>query len=47
MTKETMEKRNRAEALILQGKRRIREVALDFGMQFAYNGCQRITLSQR
>ena len=47
MTKERMEKRNRAEALILQGERRIREVALDFGMQFAGDRTQRIkTLSQ-
>lgn len=41
-----MEKRNRAEALILQAERQLREVMLDFGMQFARNHRQRIeTLS--
>lgn len=40
--KEKVEKRTRAEALILQAERQLREVALDFGMQFARNRRQRI-----
>ena len=40
--KERVEKRTRAEALILQAERQLREVALDFGMQFARNRRQRI-----
>ncbi len=40
--KEKVEKRTRAEALILQSERQLREVALDFGMQFARNRRQRI-----
>jgi molecular chaperone DnaK len=40
--KEKIEKRTRAEALILQAERQLREVALDFGMQFARNRRQRI-----
>lgn len=33
--RERIDKRNRAEALALQGERQLREVALEFGMQFA------------
>ncbi|MGD1911629.1 MAG: molecular chaperone DnaK [Rivularia sp. (in: cyanobacteria)] len=40
--KERVEKRTRAEALILQAERQLRDVALDFGMQFARNRRQRI-----
>jgi molecular chaperone DnaK len=40
--KEKVEKRTRAEALILQSERQLREVALDFGMQFARSRRQRI-----
>ncbi len=40
--KEKIEKRSRAEALINQAERQLREVALDFGMQFARNRRQRI-----
>ncbi|UKO98011.1 molecular chaperone DnaK [Nostoc sp. UHCC 0870] len=40
--KERVEKRTRSEALILQGERQLREVALEFGMQFARNRRQRI-----
>ncbi|MBF2064267.1 MAG: molecular chaperone DnaK [Calothrix sp. C42_A2020_038] len=40
--KEKVEKRTRAEALILQAERQLREVALDFGMQFARSRRQRI-----
>jgi molecular chaperone DnaK len=40
--KERVEKRTRAEALILQAERQIREVALDFGMQFARSRRQKI-----
>lgn len=40
--KEKVEKRTRAEALILQAERQLRDVALDFGMQFARNRRQRI-----
>ncbi len=40
--KERVEKRTRAEALILSSERQLREVALDFGMQFARNRRQRI-----
>lgn len=35
LKKERIEKRNRAESLITQGERQLREAALDFGMQFA------------
>jgi len=45
--KERVEKRNRAEALILQAERDLKNVALDFGMQFARYNRQRIeTLSR-
>jgi hypothetical protein len=48
MTKERMEKRSQGEALILQGEQRIKQVALDFGMQFARDRITRIkTLSQQ
>jgi molecular chaperone DnaK len=40
--KERVEKRTRAEALILQAERQLREVALEMGMQFARNRRQRI-----
>ncbi|BAZ37294.1 DnaK-type molecular chaperone DnaK [Calothrix sp. NIES-4101] len=40
--KEKVEKRTRAEALILQAERQLREIALDFGMQFARSRRQRI-----
>ncbi|NJM68942.1 MAG: molecular chaperone DnaK [Scytonema sp. RU_4_4] len=40
--KERVEKRTRAEALIIQAERQLREVALDFGMQVARNRRQRI-----
>ncbi len=40
--KEKVEKRNRAEALILQAERQLREVALDLGINFARNRRQRI-----
>ncbi len=40
--KERVEKRNRAEALILQAERQLKEIGLDFGTQFARNRRQRI-----
>jgi molecular chaperone DnaK len=40
--KEKVEKRTRAEALILQSERQLRGVALDFGMAFARNRRQQI-----
>ncbi|MBW4672375.1 MAG: molecular chaperone DnaK [Cyanomargarita calcarea GSE-NOS-MK-12-04C] len=40
--KERVEKRTRAEALILQSERQLREVALDFGMGFARSRRQKI-----
>ncbi|MBD2443809.1 molecular chaperone DnaK [Dolichospermum sp. FACHB-1091] len=40
--KERVEKRTRAEALILQSERQLRELALEMGMQFARNRRQRI-----
>jgi molecular chaperone DnaK len=40
--KERVEKRTRSEALILQAERQLREVALEFGMQFARNRRQKI-----
>ncbi|NMG11504.1 molecular chaperone DnaK [Brasilonema sp. UFV-L1] len=40
--KERVEKRTRAEALIIQAERQLREVALDFGMQVARSRRQRI-----
>ena len=45
--KERVEKRTRAEALILSAERQLREVALDFGMQFARNRRQRIDTISR
>ncbi len=45
--KERVEKRTRADALILQAERRLKEVALDFGMQFARNRRQRIDALSR
>jgi molecular chaperone DnaK len=40
--RERVEKRNRAEALTFQAERQLREVALDFGMQFASGQRRRI-----
>ncbi|NDJ24463.1 molecular chaperone DnaK [Nostoc sp. B(2019)] len=40
--KERIEKRTRSEGLIFQAERQLREVALEFGMQFARNRRQRI-----
>ena len=40
--RERVDKRNRAESLILEAERQLREVALDFGMQFARSHRQRI-----
>ena len=40
--KERVEKRTRSEALIIQAERQLRDVALEFGMQFARNRRQRI-----
>ncbi|MBW4559056.1 MAG: molecular chaperone DnaK [Trichormus sp. ATA11-4-KO1] len=40
--KERVEKRTRSEALILQAERQLREIALEFGMQFARSRRQRI-----
>lgn len=40
--RERIEKRNRAEGLALQAERKLREVALDFGMQFASSYRRRI-----
>ncbi|MEH2178193.1 molecular chaperone DnaK [Nostoc sp.] len=40
--KERIEKRTRSEALIFQAERQLREVALEFGMQFARSRRQRI-----
>ena len=40
--KERVEKRTRAAALILQAERQLKDVGLDFGMQFARNRRQRI-----
>ncbi len=40
--KEKVEKRTRAEALTLEAERELKQVALDFGMQFARNRRQRI-----
>lgn len=45
--KERVEKRTRAEALILQAERQLKEVALEFGMQFARNRRQRIEALSR
>lgn len=42
MTTELIEKLARAEALLLQAQRQLRELALDFGIQFASNYRQRI-----
>ncbi|MBV9386342.1 MAG: molecular chaperone DnaK [Chroococcidiopsidaceae cyanobacterium CP_BM_ER_R8_30] len=45
--KERVEKRNRAEALILQGERDLKNVALDFGMGFARYNRQRVETISR
>lgn len=45
--KERVEKRTRAEALILQAERQLKNVALDFGLQFARSRRQRIETLMR
>ncbi|AFZ30452.1 Chaperone protein dnaK [Gloeocapsa sp. PCC 7428] len=45
--KEKVEKRTRAEALILQAERQLKEIGLDFGMQFARSRRQRIEAISR
>ncbi|MBW4679978.1 MAG: molecular chaperone DnaK [Microcoleus vaginatus WJT46-NPBG5] len=42
LRRERVEKRNRAEALAYQAERQLREVALDYGMQFAQRSRSRI-----
>ncbi|HIK26660.1 MAG: molecular chaperone DnaK [Oscillatoriaceae bacterium SKW80] len=42
MRRERVEKRNRAEALAYQAERQLREIALDYGMQFAQSSRNRI-----
>lgn len=42
LQRERVEKRNKAEALTFQSERQLREVALDYGMQFARGGRSRI-----
>ncbi|NET27913.1 molecular chaperone DnaK [Okeania sp. SIO1I7] len=44
LRREQVEKRNRAEALAFQAERQLREVALDYGMQFAARSRQRIEM---
>ncbi|MDJ0553618.1 MAG: molecular chaperone DnaK [Microcoleaceae cyanobacterium MO_207.B10] len=44
LKRERVEKRNRAEALAFQAERQLREVALDYGMQFAARSRQRIEM---
>ncbi|NEP87703.1 MAG: molecular chaperone DnaK [Okeania sp. SIO2C2] len=44
LRREQVEKRNRAEALAFQAERLLREVALDYGMQFAARSRQRIEM---
>ena len=44
LKRERVDKRNRAEALAFQGERQLREVALDYGMQFAARSRQRIEM---
>ncbi len=47
MTKKSMDKYSRAGALRSQTEQGLRELALNFGVQFTYNRCQGIkTLSQ-
>jgi molecular chaperone DnaK len=45
--KERVEKRTRADALTLEAERELKQVALDFGMQFARNRRQRIEVLVR
>lgn len=45
--KERVEKRTRSEALTLEAERELKQVALDFGMQFARNRRQRIEVLVR
>lgn len=42
LRRERVEKRNRAEALAYQAERQLREIALDYGMQFAQSSRNRI-----
>ena len=44
LKREQVDKRNRAEALAFQAERQLREVALDYGMQFAARNRQRIEM---
>ncbi|MCL2930626.1 MAG: molecular chaperone DnaK [Trichodesmium sp. St16_bin4-tuft] len=44
LKREQVDKRNRAEALAFQAERKLREVALDYGMQFAARNRQRIEM---
>ncbi len=44
LKRERVDKRNRAEALAFQAERQLREVALDYGMQFAARSRQRIEM---
>ncbi len=44
LKRERVDKRNRAEALAFQAERQLREVALDYGMQFATRSRQRIEM---
>ena len=45
--REKVEKRNKAETLIIQAERQLREVALDYGIQFAQRSRQRIEMLVR
>ncbi|NEQ36195.1 MAG: molecular chaperone DnaK [Okeania sp. SIO3I5] len=44
LKRQRVDKRNRAEALAFQAERQLREVALDYGMQFAARSRQRIEM---
>ncbi|MGK7921264.1 MAG: molecular chaperone DnaK [Trichodesmium sp.] len=44
LKRERVDKRNRAEALAFQAERQLRELALDYGMQFAARSRQRIEM---
>jgi molecular chaperone DnaK len=44
LQRERVEKRNRAQSLAYQAERQLREVALDYGMQFAQRSRQRIEM---
>lgn len=47
MTHNSTEKRDRAEAVVLQGKQQLKQAALDFGMQFASSLRQEIETLMR